>query len=347
MPSDLTLGAEYNYDALKDKIIGYNHLLDQKTRISSAYFQNEWKNQQWSLLLGGRFDKHNLIHHLIFSPRVNLRYNPTENINLRASYSSGFRAPQAFDEDLHVGFVGGTRLVTRLAKDLKEERSHSFSLSADLYQTIGSVQTNFLVEAFYTHLTDVFALKALNEKDSEGNSVQERYNGSGAKVFGLNLEGKAAFTSWFQLQAGLTLQRSLYDEPLEWDEKAPKVKKMMRTPSVYGYFTASLTPFKNFSASLSGNYTGKMLVGHAEHTLENGTVVDPEAVNTPSFFVLNTKVAYDIPISNYVKLQVNGGVQNLTNAYQKDFDKGWGRDSAYIYGPGLPRCFFAGIKIIY
>jgi tonB-dependent outer membrane receptor len=177
--------------------------------------------------------------------------------------------------------------------------------------------------------------------------VQERYNGSGAKVFGLNLEGKAAFTSWFQLQAGLTLQRSLYDEPLEWDEKAPKVKKMMRTPSVYGYFTASLTPFKNFSASLSGNYTGKMLVGHAEHTLENGTVVDPEAVNTPSFFVLNTKVAYDIPISNYVKLQVNGGVQNLTNAYQKDFDKGWGRDSAYIYGPGLPRCFFAGIKIIY
>ena len=347
MPSDLTLGAEYNYDALKDKIIGYNHLLDQKTKISSAYFQNEWKNQQWSLLLGGRFDKHNLIHHLIFSPRVNLRYNPTENINLRASYSSGFRAPQAFDEDLHVGFVGGTRLVTRLAKDLKEERSHSFSLSADLYQTIGSVQTNFLVEAFYTHLTDVFALKALNEKDSEGNSVQERYNGSGAKVFGLNLEGKAAFTSWFQLQAGLTLQRSLYDEPLEWDEKAPKVKKMMRTPSVYGYFTASLTPFKNFSASLSGNYTGKMLVGHAEHTLENGTVVDPEAVNTPSFFVLNTKVAYDIPISNYVKLQVNGGVQNLTNAYQKDFDKGWGRDSAYIYGPGLPRCFFAGIKIIY
>ena len=347
MPSDLTLGAEYNHDALKDKIIGYNHLLEQKSRIASVYLQNEWKNKTWSFLLGWRIDKHNLIRHAIFSPRVNLRYNPTENINLRASYSSGFRAPQAFDEDLHVGFAGGERIVTRLASGLKEERSHSFSLSADLYQTIGSVQTNFLIEGFYTHLTDVFALRQLNTKDSEGNRVQERYNGSGAKVLGLNLEGKAAFTSWFQLQAGMTLQQSHYDEETEWDEDAPKVKKFMRTPSAYGYFTASFTPLKNLSASLSGNYTGRMLVGHAKHTLEDGTEVGPEAVDTPAFFTLNTKLAYNIRLSDYVKLELNAGIQNLTNAYQKDFDKGWGRDSAYIYGPGLPRCFFAGIKIIY
>ena len=347
MPSDLTLGAEYNHDALKDKIIGYNHLLEQKSRIASAYLQNEWKNKTWSFLLGWRIDKHNLIRHAIFSPRVNLRYNPTENINLRASYSSGFRAPQAFDEDLHVGFAGGERIVTRLASGLKEERSHSFSLSADLYQTIGSVQTNFLVEGFYTHLTDVFALRQLNTKDSEGNRVQERYNGSGAKVLGLNLEGKAAFTSWFQLQAGMTLQQSRYDEETEWDEDAPKVKKFMRTPSAYGYFTASFTPLKNLSASLSGNYTGRMLVGHAKHTLEDGTEVGPEAVDTPAFFTLNTKLAYNIRLSDYVKLELNAGIQNLTNAYQKDFDRGWGRDSAYIYGPAQPRCFFAGVKIVY
>ena len=59
------------------------------------------------------------------------------------------------------------------------------------------------------------------------------------------------------------------------------------------------------------------------------------------------KLAYDVSVSNYVKLQLNAGIQNLTNAYQKDFDKGWGRDSAYIYGPAIPRCFFAGIKLIY
>ncbi len=90
-----------------------------------------------------------------------------------------------------------------------------------------------------------------------------------------------------------------------------------------------------------------MLVGHTEHILMDGTTIAPEAVQTPTFLTLNMKLAYDVSISNYVKLQLNAGIQNLTNAYQKDFDKGWGRDSAYIYGPAIPRCFFAGIKLIY
>jgi outer membrane receptor for ferrienterochelin and colicins len=30
-----------------------------------------------------------------------------------------------------------------------------------------------------------------------------------------------------------------------------------------------------------------------------------------------------------------------------DFDKGADRDSGYIYGPSLPRSFFAGVKISY
>ena len=40
-----------------------------------------------------------------------------------------------------------------------------------------------------------------------------------------------------------------------------------------------------------------------------------------------------------------GGVQNLFNAYQKDFDKGVDRDSGYIYGPSLPRSWFIGAKV--
>lgn len=139
MPSDLTLGGEYNFDGLKDFIIGYDRHFKQNVRIGSFFFQNEWKNKQWSFLVGGRLDKHNLVDHIIFSPRANLRFNPTENVNLRITYAGGFRAPQAFDEDLHVGVVGGERLVTTLAKNLKEERSNSFSVSADLYHRFGNV----------------------------------------------------------------------------------------------------------------------------------------------------------------------------------------------------------------
>lgn len=345
MPSDLTLGAEYSYDGIKDVILGYDRNFKQDVRIGSFFFQNEWKNKQWSFLLGGRLDKHNLVDHVIFSPRANFRFNPTENVNLRITYAGGFRAPQAFDEDLHVGVVGGERLVTVLAKNLKEERSNSFSVSADLYHKFGNVQTNLLIEGFYTDLNNVFALRQLDQPDAQGNIVQERYNAYGAKVLGLNIEGKAMFTRWFSLQAGLTLQQSHYDEAIAWNDEVPeqKYKKMMRTPNTYGYFTASFTPVKRFTASVTGNYTGSMLVGHSA----GSGVEKPVAVNTPKFMEVNMKLSYDFPIYKYLTLQVNGGIQNITNAYQKDFDKGWNRDSNYIYGPSLPRSYYVGVKISY
>lgn len=345
MPSDLTLGAEYNYDGLKDVIVDYDRNFKQDVRIGSFFFQNEWKNKQWSFLLGGRIDKHNLVDRIIFSPRANVRYNPTDNINLRLSYAGGFRAPQAFDEDLHVGVVGGERLVTVLANNLKEEKSNSFSVSADIYHIFGNVQTNLLIEGFYTDLNNIFALRQLSEPDEHGNTVQERYNAYGAKVFGLNIEGKAIFTKWFTLQAGITLQKSRYDKAIAWNDDVPeqKYRKLMRTPDTYGYFTASFTPLKRFTASLTGNYTGSMLVGHSA-----GSGIDsPKVVDTPKFMELNMKLAYDFPIFDQLTLQLNGGIQNITNSYQKDFDKGWNRDSEYIYGPSLPRSYFVGIKINY
>ena len=64
--------------------------------------------------------------------------------------------------------AGGERIKTYLAKNLKEERSNSLSLSADMYYNFGNVQTNFLVEAFYTHLNNVFAQRVLKERDENG-----------------------------------------------------------------------------------------------------------------------------------------------------------------------------------
>ncbi|WP_368107915.1 TonB-dependent receptor [Bacteroides stercoris] len=340
MPADLTAGLEYNRDNLKDDMWGYNRYTKQTVNIGSAFLQNEWKNEKWSILLGGRLDKHNLINHVIFSPRANLRFNPSEDINLRLSYSSGFRAPQAFDEDLHIENVGGTVSMIERAKNLKEEKSQSFSASADMYHRFGAFQVNFLVEGFYTRLSDVFVLENIGERD--GILIKERRNGSGAKVLGLSMEGKMAYLSLFQLQAGVTLQQSRYDEPEKWSETAPAEKKIFRTPNTYGYFTATYTPIKPLSLSLSGTYTGSMLVQHMA-----GYIDKDVAVNTRDFFDMGVKVAYDFKLYKSVDLQLSAGVQNVFNAYQNDFDYGVERDSGYIYGPAAPRSYFAGIKISY
>ena len=344
MPSDLTAGLEYNYDHLKDEMIGYNRYTNQKVHIESLFLQNEWKNKRWSFLIGARMDKHNMIDNVVFSPRANVRFNPTEDINIRASYSSGFRAPQAFDEDMHISAVGGEIAMIRRAKDLKEEKSQSLSTSVDFYHRFkNGIQVNFLVEGFYTSLNDVFVLEEIG-KDEQGNIIKERRNGSGAKVMGLTLEGKSVLSSWLSLQAGATFQRSRYNEPEKWseDENVPTEKKMFRTPNTYGYFTATLTPLKHFTASLSGTYNGNMLVQHLA-----GYIPMDKAVKTPDFFDMNIKLAYDFHIYKDINLEVNAGVQNIFEAYQSDFDQGPNRDSAYIYGPATPRSYFAGIKISY
>lgn len=342
MPAQFTGGAEYNYDDLQDKMIGYNRVIEQTVHIGSLFLQNEWKNARWSFLIGGRLDKHNLIDHAIISPRANIRYNPTQDINVRFSYSSGFRAPQAFDEDLHITAVGGDVAIIRLSPDLKEENSQSLSASTDIYKRFGAVQTNFLIEGFYTDLRNVFILEEVGH-DDQGNIMLERRNGKGARVMGLNLEAKLAY-SWMQFQAGATFQRSRYKEPEQWseNENIEPQKKMFRSPDVYGYFTSSFTPIKRLTASLTGTYTGSMLVQHMA-----GFIPEDREEKTPEFFDMNIKLAYDIPIFSTTTLQINGGVQNIFNSYQSDFDKGPERDSGYIYGPGIPRSYFIGCKLTY
>lgn len=341
MPSDLTVGLEYNEDYLRDNMWGYDRITDQTVRIASAYAQNEWKNEKWGILIGGRLDKHNLIEGVIFSPRANLRYNPSENVNLRASYSYGFRAPQAFDEDLHIDNVGGTVSMIRLAEDLTVEKSQSVSVSADLYRSWGDWQGNILVEGFFTDLDDVFALRELGFND-EGILIKERHNESGARVFGGNLEGKIAWRDVFQLQAGVTLQNSRYKEARSWSEDVDATRRMFRTPDLHGYMTASYNPMKNLTLALTGTYTGSMLVEHHAGMLEKNVTVE-----TRDFWDMGFKAAYDFKMYGSFSLQLNAGAQNIFNSFQNDFDSGADRDSGYIYGPTLPRNFFFGIKLMY
>lgn len=341
MPAEFTGGFEYNYDKLHDIMKGYNRDLEQKVQIGSIFLQNEWKTDRWGFLIGGRLDKHSMIKHVIFSPRANVRFNPTENINMRMSYSSGFRAPQAFDEDLHIAAVGGEAMIIELDPNLKEEKSQSISTSVDFYHTFGRVQTNFMVEGFYTMLKDAFVLEAMGESP-EGIQIMERRNGSGAKVMGINLEGRAAFNAWLSLQAGATLQRSRYNEPEKWSDN-PNVepqRKMFRSPDTYGYLSATFGPVRNFSASVTGTYTGSMLVQHMA-----GFIPEDREETTPDFFDMGVKLSYNIPLTKFVNFEVSAGVKNVFNAYQKDFDQGELRDAGYIYGPSLPRSYFLSGKI--
>lgn len=340
-PATFTGGVEYSYNSLHDVMTGYNRDLRQYVRIFSGFAQNEWKMTYFTLLAGFRLDKHNLIDNIIFSPRVNLLWKPTDKIQGRLTWSTGFRAPQAYDEDLHVAAVGGEAMIIRLADGLKPERSNSFSGSVDWGFNFGHFQSNLLVEGFYTSLDNVFYLTKVGADADTGAEIQERRNGYGARVYGANIDYKIAHGREAQLQLGFTVQRSRYTEAVSWseDQDVDPIKRMPRTPDYYGYFTFTSAPLKNFDFSLSGVYTGKMVVPHFAGYIEKDRLE-----HTPNFMELNLKLNYTFVLNDHLKLQLNGGVQNMFNAFQKDLDRGALRDSKYFYGPTQPRTYFIGVK---
>ena len=339
MKGDLSVGGEYTYNGLHDQMTGYNRDIRQNVHVAGVYAQNEWHNTQWSVLVGARLEKHNLLNRPVCTPRATVRYTPIEGLILRAGYSSGYRAPQAYDEDLHVAAVGGNVSLISLDPNLRPEYSHSATASIDFYRSFGKWETNFTVEGFYTYLKDVFFLRE-DGYDAAGNLLLTRTNADGAWVGGLNAEAKVNYTSMFTFQLGYTFQNSRYTKPQAWSSTVAPQTRMLRTPDHYAYVLVDIEPVHDFTISINGKVTGSMLVPHLA-----GYIAQDEEVNTPAFWDFGIRLAYDIHLYKHYCLQVSAGAKNILDQYQPDLDKGPDRDATYIYGPSQPRCYFAGIRL--
>lgn len=338
----LTFGSEYVSDKVFDEIASYNYLVDQHTKDFGTFIQSDWEIfPSLDLLSGVRFDKHNLVDKIVVSPRVALLYKYKTETQFRLSYGTGFRAPQAFDTDLHIAFAGGG--VSRVIYDpnLMEERSKSFSGSINYDKATENFIAGFTLEGFYTRLKDAFVLENIGE--DEFGQVFEKQNGSDAIVKGITLELRANFNKIVQLEAGYTVQTSKYAEAVTYIDGIAPTKDFLRTPNQYGFAMATFTPNKQWNMNLNYVYTGKMKIAHFAGAI-NQTV--DEMVTSKTFSEVNSKVGYTIKSEKLgFDCEIYGGLKNIFNSYQSDFDFGKNRDSNYVYGPAQPRTAFIGLKI--
>ena len=197
------------------------------------------------------------------------------------------------------------------------------------------IQIQHLNKTFGTGPTAVHALEDINLEIEAGEIFG---------IIGLSGAGKSTLVRCMNL-----LERPTTGSVLV-DGKDLTTKRMPRTPDYYGYFTFSSAPVKNFDFSLSGTYTGKMIVPHyAPEDAPEGAfcnITSDRMEHTPQFLDLNVKLNYTFVLHDHIKLQLNTGVQNIFNSFQKDLDKGEFRDAGYFYGPTQPRTFFIGFKIM-
>lgn len=340
--STLTAGVEYVYDYVFDEIPTYRYEIDQTTKNFGAYVQNDWDlSDNLNFLAGARLDKHNLVNHAIFSPRLSLLYKGLTNTQFRAGWGTGFRAPQAFDTDLHIAFAGGGVSRIGLADDLKEERSNSFTGSVNYDKATEHFIAGFTVEGFYTKLKDAFFQFPLGE-DEFGQIFQKR-NGDQAVVKGITIEARANFDYVVQLDAGFTFQKSQFKTPVENLAGLEAKREFLRTPDHYGYATVTYSPSKKLIFTANGVFTGSMLLAHVagDGTGQN----TDEYFKSPSFTDVGLRAGYTFELPKMKSgIEVFGGMKNMFNAYQKTFDTGKNRDSNFIYGPSMPRALFVGLR---
>ena len=359
----LTLGIENQFYHTEDEIAGYNREVDQRVNALGVFGQYDWKpTTRFTALIGARYDltqvdgfyqigniqRESKNDFGVFSPRVTLMYKLRENIQLRGGYARGFRAPQAFNEDLHISSVGGEAQFVILSDNLGKETSNAYTASLNLSKDFGTTQTTLLIEGFYTELNNTFVQVSTGATLPNGSIVEEVRNGSGAVVSGGNIETGYSPSKRFSFQLGGTAQTAVYNEtqvlfePEEAvvGESVVAVDEFVRTPNLYGYFNSNWNATKNLAFDFTGTYTGNMVVPRV--VSETGFLTLNESGN---FFDLNIKASYHFELNKDFHLELSGGVKNAFNSYQNDFDLGPTRDSDYIYGPAAPRSVFLSLKI--
>jgi len=357
----ITPGGEFTRNRTEDRIPGYNRLIDQKVSTAATYVQYEWKpSDQFTALIGGRLDRIDVdgryvlgdmdrsIQHVstAFSPRITLNWKWDEHWRYRVGYARGFRAPQAFNEDIHISSVGGEPQFVIISEGLAPEFSDAFTTSLNYSISKGLLQFDALVEGFYTQLRDPFTLVNTGILLDNGSILEEVQNGVGAQVFGTNFELGLSPNAQWQLQLGGTIQAADYKQsqllfestgnPAEPDIA---VDEFVRIPNWYGYMSASWAPSESFGLDVSGSFTGPMTVPRV--ISDTGFL---ELNRSPVFADINIRLETHMDFSEDFMVTLFGGVKNVFNSFQRDFEVGPERDSDYVYGPALPRSVFLGLK---
>ncbi len=334
----VTAGLEYSSDRLVDRSVrDAAYFIDALYTNYGAYLQDaiEFFNNGVTLIAGARIDKHSELEDAVLSPRVNARIELRDELSLRLAYTTGFKAPQVFDEDLHIESLGGVQRVIRNADGLKPERSRSYTVNLDFNGLLGRLPMLFGVTVFRTRLDDAFTLTEVRHPD-EGLILWQRVNSNGGLVQGVEVDFGAKPVRDVEVRMGGTYKRARFDDAQEVFEGV-RSDRFLYTPDLQGHLR--ITHLLTDDISLFGalRYTGTL-------TLPDATT--ETLVETANSFVdIDLGASVTVPLGEETTLKISGGLKNLLDAYQKDLQRGVDRDPGYLYGPAQPRRVYLGMDL--
>ena len=323
-------GLSFLYDNYDEKFADL--IFKREEIVKGGFFEYTYKNlEKLTAVAGSRLDFHNL-YGTIFTPRLHVLYNATENTALRLSAGKGFRTANPFAE--YFGNLVSSRTV-RILENIRPEVSWNYGVS--LTKTFG--KSNLIIDLYHTRfqnqlIGDTEHPNFLYFYNSQGNN----YANSAQVELNLmpipRLELKVAYRYTDVWQ---TLGKSLNQEITVQKMFVPRDRILFNA----GY----ALPFDKWKFDITLQYNGQRRIPNLSTAYVHTSYEAMPIQYAPAFVNLNAQVS-----RSFRRWDVYLGGENLTNFRQKDPiitpDNPFGSrfDAGSAWGPVVGRVIYFGTR---
>ncbi len=331
--STTIIGADWR----KDYLNATSGNIDKSAYILAAYAQHEMRFLDvLTATVGARYDYHeNFDSH--FTPKATLMYSPG-SFNLRATYSSGFRAPGL--DELHYHYYSVNRGKPQIIfgnENLDPEKSHYWSLNAEYRTSAVAVS----VTGFVNNIKDMVVRKDVEidggiidrfrhefpEMTADEEALLERYsfyqNSDKGRVMGLQVNLSANLFKGFNLSANYAYTYARSQSEGVWSDLERSIKNTATIAANYHH------AWKNYA--LNVNLNGRL------QSKTYYTSYD----DAPGYGIWNLNTVHTFDYLNWCTLEPSIGIDNIFDKVDDRIDSSMRKYA--LYSPG--RMVVVGLKI--
>lgn len=329
----LSTGLSLNYDGFAENMTqqGNRQIFDRTEVVPGAYVQYTMNlNDKFIMLAGVRAD-YSSLYDFFVTPRMHLKYNPTEWFHVRASAGKGFRTANILAEN---NFLLSSSRRMDIAADLDQEEAWNTGLNLSFYIPLFGKELTLNGEWYYTN----FLKQVVVDMDSDPHAVRF-----------YNLDGKSYSNSYqvelsYPFFRGFTLTTAYRYTDAKTDYRdAEGVTRRLRKPLVSDYkglITASYqTPLKKWQFDLTGQFNG------------GGRMPEPDKTHPLWDTHFGSYQVWNAQVTKYFRTwSVYVGSENLFDYTQSNpiidaaNPRGDNFDGSMVWGPVHGRKIYIGVR---
>ncbi len=332
---NISSGLSFNYDGFDENMTLNNErkVYDRDESVSGIYTQYTYNYNDKLILLAGIRADYSSIYDFFITPRIHIKYNPFDWLNIRSSAGKGFRTANVLAEN---NFLLSSSRKINIADNLNQEEAWNTGVNFSFYIPLGGKDLVLNAEWYHTN----FNRQVVVDMDQNAHEVNF-----------YNLNGKS-YSNSFQIEAtyqfpfvrGFTLTGAYRYTDAKTDyHHADGTILRLKKPLISDYkglLTASYqTPLKKWQIDLTGQFNGpgRMPVPNAENPMWDE--------NFSSYSVWNAQITkYFRQWSIYV------GSENLFSFRQENpivdaaNPRSGNFDGSMVWGPVHGRKIYAGLR---